>query len=172
MEQVSLLKMPAIPNAMCWQALVHRTISGGLYFPLNDLLREPYSRLIQPQTDFETLKVHTLAGNTAGALNGLILNPLTAVKYQCWGHEKSSFWDTAARMARKGGASPFLNGIVPTVARDAIFGGFFAGIKFKLGHSLQGNLSLVVVDLRMSQGADLSMLQRTSRRTSCHHLPV
>ena len=87
----------------------------------------------------DRLVVYTLAGNTAGAINGLILNPLTAVKYQCWGYENASFWQTAKRMARKGGATPFLTGIGPTVARDTIFGGFFSGIKYKLGMLIAGS---------------------------------
>jgi hypothetical protein len=123
------------------QALAHRTISGGLYFPLNDMLREPYAKLLKPKSDVDRLIVHTLAGNTAGAIQGLLLNPLTAVKFQCWGDESSNWWQTAKRMVRKGGVVPFLNGMAPTVARDSVFGGVFAGMKFGLNMLIVDNTS-------------------------------
>ena len=71
------------------------------------------------------LGVHFLAGNTAGAVSGVVLNQLTAIKYASWDAEHG-FLSTAQRMWREGGIRPFMKGIVPTVLRDTIFGGVFA----------------------------------------------
>ena len=71
------------------------------------------------------LGVHFLAGNSAGAVSGVVLNQLTAIKYASWDAEHG-FLATASRMWREGGMRPFMKGIVPTVVRDTIFGGVFA----------------------------------------------
>ena len=71
------------------------------------------------------LSVHFLAGNTAGAVSGVVLNQLTAIKYASWDAEHG-FLATARRMWQEGGMRPFMKGIVPTVLRDTIFGGMFA----------------------------------------------
>ena len=72
------------------------------------------------------LLVHFMAGNTAGAVSGVVLNQLTAIKYASWESERGGFLSTARSMWRQGGAAPFMKGIVPTVLRDTIFGGVFA----------------------------------------------
>ena len=58
---------------------MHRTLRDGLYFPLLDVLRKPYGKIVQPKSDIGQVVVHTLAGNTAGALNGVLLNGLVGI---------------------------------------------------------------------------------------------
>ena len=72
------------------------------------------------------LLVHFLAGNTAGAVSGVVLNQFTAIKYASWEKDSGGFFVTARHMWRQGGVQPFMKGIVPTVLRDTIFGGVFA----------------------------------------------
>jgi hypothetical protein len=55
---------------------VHRTLRDGLYFPLVDILREPFAKVMKPTSDLGHVVVHTLAGNFAGATNGVLLNGL------------------------------------------------------------------------------------------------
>ena len=58
---------------------MHRTLRDGLYFPLLDVLCKPYGKIVQPKSDIGRVIVHTLAGNTAGALNGVLLNGLVGI---------------------------------------------------------------------------------------------
>ena len=123
-----------------FQALFLRTLSSGIYFPLFDLFQPVYAGLFDryhawrnPATSASSgsphishpLSVHFLAGNTAGAVSGVVLNQLTAIKYASWDAEHG-FLTTARRMWDEGGMRPFMKGIVPTVIRDTIFGGVFA----------------------------------------------
>lgn len=62
------------------QAFFQRTLAGGLFFPLEDAFRH----LFAPLRLSLTLK-DLLIGKCAGALNGLILNPISVVKYRMWG---------------------------------------------------------------------------------------
>ena len=141
------------------QAVVHRTLSGGLYFPLHDtfypgLYRAALRMLRRQQADAggvgvkenrveeekrmlrtASLVAHTAAGNLAGAVSGVLLNGFSAVKYAAWGREggDSRFAATAWSMWRHGGVRAFANGTSTTVARDAVFGGAYAAIKHALG---------------------------------------
>ena len=50
------------------------------------------------------------AGLLAGSFSGLIMNPLTAVKYHYWGTEtgKENFLTTSAQMLKRGEFASFL----------------------------------------------------------------
>lgn len=100
------------------QVLVHRTLTSGIYFPLFDLLNQPCENVINNYTPLTTdysprlhnLAVSFLVGNCAGALSGVLLNPLTAIKYSAWDTQKS-FFTTAKELYRSGGFRPFTNAI-------------------------------------------------------------
>lgn len=113
-------------------AMMQRTIAQGLWFPLNDALLE---LVLGNQTTPATAMQSFIAGNAAGAINGLLLNPLSAVKYQCWGSgEPLPVLLVAKRMFADSGRSllPFVRGTCATVVRDVVFGGSFALVKFGL----------------------------------------
>jgi hypothetical protein len=71
------------------------------------------------------------AGSSAGAVNAVVLNPLTAIKYRTWGRDDASrgLVLEARDMFRRGGLRPFCNGMLPTVLRDVIFGGAYSLIR-------------------------------------------
>lgn len=110
-----------------WQAIIQRTFSTGLYFPLEDLFMGPCEKLAGPG-----FLGAFLAGNLAGAINGIMLNPASAVKYQTWGQENSSFYATARLMWREGGIKPFLKGTSPTILRDLTFGGIYSLLRNRM----------------------------------------
>ena len=74
------------PFAGVLQTIIQRTISSGLYFPLEEIfikiLKDNYSNILSPY--WITLN----AGNIAGAINGIIMNPVSSIKYhrQCNSH--------------------------------------------------------------------------------------
>ena len=125
------------------QAIVVRTLSAGLYFPLEDMFLpivskalgtqsvNDYSRedseegIIEKKYSHNFLSVF-IAGNLAGAINGVILNPINAIKYHTWGHDKYHFSKTAVNMWKHGGITPFLKGTQATIYRDLVFGGLYS----------------------------------------------
>ena len=106
------------------QTLMHRTISNGLYFVLQDATYDALCHSMRvSRTD---TNVVALAGLLAGAANGACLNVIAAVKYQGWAvvgpGDKFSFLHTSRTMWRGGGVAPFLKGTRTTIVRDASFG--------------------------------------------------
>lgn len=133
-----------------WQVCVHRTLTGGLYFPLFDaaqpLARELITQGVGKSTSEaeQSALMHFACGNFAGGFSGVVLNGLTAVKYASWAASQHAptrpppgFLATARSMWSAGGLSPFTKGINATVARDTIFGGVFALTKFQLAMKLK-----------------------------------
>mmetsp|Transcript_59845 Transcript_59845/g.131325 ORF Transcript_59845/g.131325 Transcript_59845/m.131325 type:complete len:275 (+) Transcript_59845:126-950(+) len=93
------------------QTLVQRSVSSGLYFPLE----EKCSR---------ALGSHALGGQLAGIVNALLLNPIALVKHQSWGseHYNVSFARTALRLYRDAGPLVFFRGAIGASMRDGTFG--------------------------------------------------
>jgi hypothetical protein len=105
------------------------------------------------------------AGNLAGAVNGLIMNPVSAIKYHYWGVEcgKENFYTTAINMFRKGGLNPFMVGVTATISRDLVFGGIFAFLRHDLLASHKRNNGNVV-------SADNKKLQPSGTHSLTHPL--
>jgi hypothetical protein len=103
------------PYHAIMQTLLGRTISGGLFFPLEDHCSAILGSKI-------------LGGQAAGVLNGFILNPLSFVKYQSWSANdlERSFSSTSRRLLRDAGPLVFMRGAIATMCRDATFGMCFA----------------------------------------------
>mmetsp|Transcript_7384 Transcript_7384/g.15943 ORF Transcript_7384/g.15943 Transcript_7384/m.15943 type:complete len:283 (-) Transcript_7384:178-1026(-) len=104
------------------QTLTQRSLSTGIYFPLEELcVRATGSQ--------------ALGGQAGGVLCGVLLNPLSYVKYQMWKEDdvRRSFNQTAMRMLRKVGPMVFLRGIISTAFRDGTFGLCFSLRKFFQG---------------------------------------
>mmetsp|Transcript_10044 Transcript_10044/g.22557 ORF Transcript_10044/g.22557 Transcript_10044/m.22557 type:complete len:297 (+) Transcript_10044:58-948(+) len=118
------------------QTLVGRSISSGLYFPLEQICSAAIGSNI-------------IGGQTASVINGLVLNPLNLVKYQCWGQEQyTSFQFTALKLYRDAGPLVFLRGAFPTMLRDAIFGLCFAcrkGLQEDQGGNEAQNFAVAVL---------------------------
>ena len=115
------------------QAIVQRTLSTGLYFPLEDMCMGPCREYFGGNNFLAAW----MAGNLAGAVNGIALNPASAIKYHTWGRDNASFWRTAQLMWRDGGIQPFLKGTSPTIMRDLIFGGVYSSLRNGLIFTLE-----------------------------------
>eukprot|EP00930_Biecheleria_cincta_P010996 TRINITY_DN113459_c0_g1_i1.p1 TRINITY_DN113459_c0_g1~~TRINITY_DN113459_c0_g1_i1.p1 ORF type:complete len:339 (-),score=46.83 TRINITY_DN113459_c0_g1_i1:58-1014(-) len=101
------------------QTVAQRSISSGIYFPLEDLCSR-------------SLGSHAWGGQAAGVLVGVVLNPLSLIKYQIWQEDevRRSFRQTARRLLRDAGPLVFLRGIMSTGIRDGIFGLCFSLRKY------------------------------------------
>lgn len=103
-----------------WQAVVQRTISGGLYFVLQDIVKLIFFKHF-PES--HPLGASLAIGCTAGALNGMILNQLAVVKYHAWNDRDGlSFPHAAMQLYQRGGLAAFFKGMWITGIRDTIFG--------------------------------------------------
>lgn len=131
-----------------FQTIFQRGISAGLYFPLEEIftsyLRESFKERKKNTTD-ET-RILLCAGLLAGAGNGMIMNPMSSIKYHYWGASggsvdfsgsgpngvKNTFVSVAMNMLQRGGLRPFFVGANATISRDVIFGGIFAYLRHEL----------------------------------------
>lgn len=139
-----------------FQTVFQRGISAGLYFPLEEIficyLKDSFKTSKSAPGSNETWLLLS-AGLMAGAGNGLIMNPISSIKYHYWatsgGSEvynssvarkgaeplrmkTDSFFTVAADMLRRGGLRPFFVGVNATISRDIIFGGIFAYLRHEL----------------------------------------
>jgi hypothetical protein len=84
MHHRPFLKMENFRNPMAgvMQTIAQRAISGGLYFPLEDIFLELISRKCNQNNSLAFLRhyTHFTAGLLAGSINGLLINPLSSVK--------------------------------------------------------------------------------------------
>jgi hypothetical protein len=130
------------------QTLVQRAISSGLYFPLEEIFATTFykSKLWDKnvndsddsmQQSKNRSGIAFCSGLLAGAINGIVMNPLTAIKYHYWGttFKNENFFITAIRMFKYGGMRIFLVGSAATINRDLIFGGVYGLLR----HELQAN---------------------------------
>jgi hypothetical protein len=63
------------------QTLIQRSISSGLYFPLEDIFRRDLKSLVGADQAREWhILLNFSAGTFAGMLNGVIMNPASSVK--------------------------------------------------------------------------------------------
>lgn len=116
------------------QTIVQRSISSGVYFPLEEACGRALGSPI-------------LGGQAAGVLLGLILNPLNIIKYQSWGgkEDERSFKATAWRLLHGAGPFVYFRGAVSTAARDATFGLCFAMRKhIEVGDSRASQFGIAV----------------------------
>lgn len=119
------------------QSISGRAIQGGLYFPLEHYflhtLNDHYSSTSKSKNGDP--KLNFLAGTAAGAVNAVLLNPISAVKYKTWGREvNNGVFHEVIGMIRKSGFSirPFYNGVIPTVMRDVVFGGTYTWLRLQI----------------------------------------
>lgn len=76
-----------------------------------------------------------VAGTATGGVMAIILNPLSAIRYKTWGRDVNrGMWTEAFGMIRNSGGSvrPFMNGMGPTLSRDAVFGGCYTWMRLQI----------------------------------------
>jgi hypothetical protein len=126
------------------QSIFHRVISGGMYFPAEEKVRE-----LLPEAGLGGPNVRNMtAGVIAGCSIAVTTNPLAAIKYQSWGtsHE-GRMLQTAKDMLLRGGPAVFFRAIHITVVRDTVWGGSYALLRNWLPRALKGD-ALTEQDLR------------------------
>eukprot|EP00922_Rhytidocystis_sp_ex-Travisia-forbesii_P005172 GHVS01007557.1.p1 GENE.GHVS01007557.1~~GHVS01007557.1.p1 ORF type:complete len:358 (-),score=44.75 GHVS01007557.1:265-1338(-) len=121
------------------QAVIHRTLANGLYFPCETFFIRFFERRrhewFSRQVHESRPSVHPhissselfVVGILSGACSGFLLHPLSAIKYRCWGFESTPTFSSAIAKFYSAGQlrNSLSRGLVSTVQRDIIFGGCF-----------------------------------------------
>lgn len=106
------------------QAIAHRIITGGMYFPIETGVVELLPQNMNPFAH------NLVAGGVTGSIIALITNPLSLIKYQSWGtHHKGRLKSTVLHLWSSGGFAPFTRGITVTLVRDIIWGSTFSSLR-------------------------------------------
>ena len=131
-----------------FQTIFQRGISAGLYFPLEEIFTSYLRKSFKDskKNSLDETRILLCAGLLAGAGNGMIMNPMSSIKYHYWGASggsvdfsgsgptgvKNTFISVAMNMLQRGGLRPFFVGANATISRDVIFGGLFAYLRHEL----------------------------------------
>ncbi|KAJ8901540.1 hypothetical protein NDN08_003749 [Rhodosorus marinus] len=115
------------------QAFFQRSLQGGIYFPLEDIFKKLFARFQISQALRDVF-----VGKCAGAVNGLLLNPLSVIKYNMWTANKDTFWGTASELYRLHGCGSFFRGVGSTVLRDVAFGAAYTSMRHYLRRRFPG----------------------------------
>jgi Mitochondrial carrier protein len=115
------------------QSLGGRAVQGGLYFPLEHFFLRFINKTYHKSEESDA-KLNFLAGTAAGALNAVLLNPISAVKYKTWGREVNHgvLHEVVGMLRKSGSLRPFYNGLLPTVMRDVVFGGTYTWLRLQI----------------------------------------
>ena len=116
------------------QSIGGRAISSGLYFPLEQFFfRKFHQDESQSRTNSNSKARNFAAGTAAGAVNGILLNPLSAVKYKTWSRitYNRGMLREAISMLQQGGTGVFYKGLASTLLRDVTFGGCYTFIRLQ-----------------------------------------
>jgi len=107
------------------QTLLARSISSGLYFPLEQMIRLKLDKLPVSQN-----AKNMASGCLVGAMTALILNPLNFVKYHGWStSDTARFVGSSKLISKNAGPLGFYRGCWSALLRDMIFGATFSGLR-------------------------------------------
>lgn len=95
------------------QAVVHRVVSGGLYFFLQRIATDTVN---DSNMNLSEQGNAAIVGLSAGVLNGMLLHPIAIVKYHVWNSPGAnvSFPRACVSLYSAKGISSFLRGINAT----------------------------------------------------------
>lgn len=108
------------------QALGHRIISYGLYFPLTDLYKDNLSFI--KNESYKSLTTSTLTGTTTA----ILLNPINVVKTHNWNQDTSiGLFKLGKQIYTNHGTLAFTRSLYYTILRDITFGTIYSQCNMK-----------------------------------------
>jgi len=116
------------PFAGVSPSFIQRSVSAGLYFPLEDFFRRTVS------TNY------AVDGILVGIIGGVFTTPFNSVKYAMWSSASTSMSCTARDLYASGGAARLMRGAVPTLYRDMSFGVVFSVLRHKGDNGFVNNV--------------------------------
>lgn len=121
-------------------SFLHRSISAGLYFPLEDLFRRGVS------------DSHAVDGLLVGLVGGAFTTPFNSIKYAMWSDTTGSktMSKTAVELYRRGGVTRLMRGVLPTLYRDMTFGVTFSYLRHQGDNGFINNVAAASVATALS----------------------
>ena len=123
--------------ANCWQGLgqtlSQKPLTGSFYYFAQSELDTHLTPFLREQYKLNDSSIKFLIGLGAGSFEAILKNPFSTIKSFMWGQPvKQSFRQSTITMYKQGGLKPFANGTAITVARDALWGGFYEVLRYRL----------------------------------------
>jgi hypothetical protein len=113
------------PYQGCFQAMLQKCIFGSLYYISQDALKTTLHPYLVNQLKTPEVFANLSLGLLAGSLNGILSNPMSAVKYTTWGDDNRKYLPTAKEMWKTNRFKPFIRGTRATVYREMAFGSVY-----------------------------------------------
>eukprot|EP00922_Rhytidocystis_sp_ex-Travisia-forbesii_P005171 GHVS01007556.1.p1 GENE.GHVS01007556.1~~GHVS01007556.1.p1 ORF type:complete len:299 (-),score=30.80 GHVS01007556.1:218-1114(-) len=123
------------------QAILHRSLSNGIYFPFETMfsgwfLRRGHgndSQHEQRANPHLSCPQLVITGTLSGACCGFILHPLSVIKYRCWGFKSTPTFSSVLLQFYSAGQlhKSLARGLLSTVMRDIVFGGCFCLLRHR-----------------------------------------
>ena len=116
------------PFAGVSPSFIQRSVSAGLYFPLEDFFRRNVSTS------------YAIDGVLVGMVGGVFTTPFNSVKYAMWSSTSTSMSNTARTLYEQGGVSRLMRGVAPTLYRDMSFGVVYSVLRHKGDNGFVNNV--------------------------------
>lgn len=123
------------------QSIGGRALSSGLYFPLEQFFFRKFHNdnddggksSSSNNTSNNNKARNFAAGTAAGAVNAMVLNPLSAIRYKTWSRitYNRGMLQEAISMLQQGGTGVFYKGLSSTLLRDVSFGGCYTFMRLQ-----------------------------------------
>lgn len=113
-------------------AISQRAFLGSIYYIAQGELNYNLSPYLHERFALNQLPSQCLVGFLSGAINGLLNNSVSAIKYHTWGQEERAFFRSMREMKAQGGLRPFVKGTIATIGRETVFGASYEVIRFLL----------------------------------------
>jgi hypothetical protein len=118
-----------------WQSISYKPFLNSIYYFAQGELQEslyPYLRHTQQWSEWSA---RCTVGFFAGGIEGVVKNPLSAIKANTWKNGKQgSFLQSVRSMWLRGGWKPFMNGAPAGMSRDVIFGMTYEPVRKNMRH--------------------------------------
>ncbi len=107
------------------QAVTQRAFLGSVYYIAQGELKNNMHPYLREQLHLSESTTQFCIGTTAGSINGLLTNWLSAVKYHAWSDKNHTFISSFNDMLSRGRYRTFMKGTFATMLRDTTFGGIY-----------------------------------------------
>jgi hypothetical protein len=114
------------------QAIIYKPFTNSIYFFVQSELKENFYPYLRHDLNLSESSAQFGVGLVAGGIEGIVKNPLSAIKSNTWKHGKEgSFLRSVREMWMHGKIKPFINGAPAGVSRDMVFGATYELIRNK-----------------------------------------
>lgn len=142
------------PFAGVSPSFIQRSVSAGLYFPLEDFFRRTVS------------SNYAIDGILVGMVGGVFTTPFNSVKYAMWSSPSSSMSKTAVGLYESGGVARLMRGVSPTLYRDMSFGIVYSVLRHKGDNGFVNNVLAAFIATAVSSPFNYARMKMYASTTT------